>query len=153
MNLRVAAVLACFLAPLAGCNWPSGSTSQTARRSPDGLTCAQRLVGGSWRFTGFAPDRPLDPGPAQALERLHGSLRLSFNGQQALTTGPALYHVGPYQIADDDGISCRIIAPDDSGVVSETLVRFLDSPHKIEVLDRRSAVPGRSTMERVPQGA
>lgn len=116
------------------------------------MTCGQRLVGGAWRFTGFQPDQPLDAQSSAALERLHGSLRLSFDGQRAVTTGPGLQHVGPYRVESDDGVSCRVIAPDDAGVVSETFIRFVGSPHRIEVIDRRSSVPGRSTMERVPLG-
>lgn len=131
------------------------STSSSSARpgTPDGMTCGQRLVGGSWRFTGFQPEQPLDAQSAAALERLHGSLRLSFDGRNAVTTGPGLQHVGPYRIESDDGVSCRILAPDDTGVVSETYVRFVGSPHRIEVIDRRSAVPGRSTMERGPVGS
>jgi len=145
-SLRVLALLA-PLALLAGCPSPSPRT-----QSPDGLTCGQRLVGGSWRFTGFQPDQPLNPQDAASLERLHGSLRLSFDGQNAVTTGPGLQHVGPYRVESDDGVSCRVVAPDDTGVVSETFIRFLGSPHRIEVIDRRSSIPGRSTMERGAPG-
>lgn len=133
---------------LAAC--ASGS-SASGPRGPDGLSCGQRLIGGAWRFTAFYPDQPLAPGANQALQQLHSSLRLQFDGKSALTTGPGLNHLGPYQILDDDGVHCRISGPDDSGVVTDTWVRFLDGAH-IEVLDRRSAVPGRSTMERVPTG-
>jgi hypothetical protein len=125
------------------------SSTPARPKTPDGLSCGQRLVGGSWRFAGFTPDRPLPQASAANLEKLHGSLRLGFDGQKALTTGPGLYHLGPYQVADDDGMSCRIVAPDDGGVVTETNVRFLDANH-LEVVDRRSAVPGRATLERVP---
>ena len=143
--LRVAA-LVLVVAAAAGCI----SSSSAKPKTPDGLGCGQRLVGGMWRFTGFFPDQPIDENTRAALERLHGTLRLGFDGQRALTTGPGLYHLGPYQIANDDGMSCRIVAPDDQGIVTTTDVHFLDANH-LEVLDRRSAVTGRSTMERVPQ--
>lgn len=116
------------------------------------MTCGQRLVGGAWRFTGFQPDQPMDPQASSALAQFHGSLRLSFDGQNARTTGSGLQHVGPYRVESDDGISCRVIAPDDTGVVSETQIRFLGSPNLIEVIDRRGPVTGRSTMERVSPG-
>jgi len=136
---------------LLGCS--SGSSTPPRPQTPDGLTCAQRLVGGSWRFTGFQPDQPLDPQSASSLERLHGTLRLSFDGQNALTTGSGIQHTGPYRVDSDDGMACRVTAPDDTGVVSETFIRFIGSPHRIEVVDRRSAVPGRATMERGPAGS
>lgn len=144
----ISRTFALCLVLVAGC---VPSSTPTTPRSPDGMTCGQRLVGGTWKFTGFTPDRPLDPQAARALEQLHGTLRLGFDGQQALTTGPGLYHLGPYQVADDDGMSCRLLAPDDARVVTETRVRFVD-PNHLEVTDPRSAVPGRSTMERVPVG-
>lgn len=97
---------------------------------------------------GFTPDRPLPPQNSQELARLHGAVRLRFDGQRAITSGPGLEHIGPYQVYADDGASCRVSAPDDTGVVTETYVRFLDQNH-IEVLDRRSGVPGRATLERV----
>jgi hypothetical protein len=136
---------------LAGC--PSSGGAPPRVQSPDGMTCAQRLVGGAWRFTGFQPDQPLDAQSAATLEQLHGSIRLMFDGQRATTTIQGAPHVGPYQVDSDDGISCRVIAPDDTGVVSETYVRFVGSPNRIEVIDRRGAVPGRSTMERGPLGS
>ncbi|MCS6899676.1 MAG: hypothetical protein RMJ98_08480 [Myxococcales bacterium] len=143
----------CPLVLLAFVVWLAGCLSAPPRnQSPDGLSCGQRLIGGSWRLTGFQPDQPLSPQDAASLERLHGSLRLSFDGQNAITTGPGLHHVGPYRVESDDGVSCRIVAPDDTGVVSETFIRFLGSPHRIEVIDRRSAIPGRSTMERGAPG-
>lgn len=120
-------------------------------RGPDGKTCGERLIGGAWRFTGFTPAMQLDPQASSALEQVHGSLRVSFDGQRALTTGPGLYHVGPYQIDGDDGTSCRIVAPDDNGIVTDRSVRFLDQ-NNVEIFDQRSAVPGRSTMQRVPFG-
>lgn len=132
---------------------PGCPSSPARTQSPDGMTCGQRLVGGAWRFTAFQPDQPLNAQDAASLERLHGSLRLSFDGRNAVTTGPGLQHVGPYRVESDDGVSCRIIAPDDTGTVSETFIRFLGTPHRIEVLDRRSSIPGRSTMERVAPGA
>lgn len=147
--LRTLALLSPFALALTltGC---LASTSQTPK-TPDGLTCAQRLQGGMWKFTGFRPDQPLPPNAASALERLHGSLRVGYDGQQALTTGPGLYHLQPYRVYDDDGLQCRIEAPDDTGRVSSSFVRFSDANH-LEVLDQRSQVPGRSTMERVPVG-
>ena len=128
----------------AGCLTPQASQP----RATDGLSCGQRLVGGSWHFTGFVPVQPLDPQAKAALERLHGSLQLSFDGHQALTTGPGIYHVGPYDIINDDGVSCVIRAPDDYKNVADTPVRFVDT-HHLQVLDQRSAVPGTSTLERV----
>jgi hypothetical protein len=146
-TLGVATLLASAAA--IGCLPPSGSANAS---SPDGMTCGQRLVGGMWRFTGFTPNAPLDPQTRAAIEQLHGTLRLGFDGQRALVTGPGLYHVGAYQLASDGPIECVISAPDDRGVVTTTSVRFLDGNH-LQVNDQRSAVPGVSTMERVPNGA
>jgi hypothetical protein len=144
--LFLLAVLASLVA--AGC---ASSTPAAGPLSPDGKSCGQRLIGGAWRFVGFAPDQALNPEAAQALERLHGSLRLQYDGKNALTTGPGLNHLGPYQIVDDDGLNCRLRAPDDNGVVTETSIRFLDANH-VEITDKRSSVPGRSQMERVQAG-
>ena len=126
-----------------------GGQAGAGSAPPPGGSCGQRLVGGSWRFVGFVPDRPLPPQSAQELARLHGAVRLRFDGARAITTGPGLEHIGPYQVYADDGASCRVSAPDDYGVPSETHVRFLD-PNHIEVVDQRSGVPGRATLERVP---
>jgi hypothetical protein len=138
-------VLALALAP--ACS-RGGQTGVDTAPPPQG-SCAQRLVGGSWRFVGFTPNQPLPPQNAQELARLHGAVRLYFDGARAVTTGPGLQHIGPYQVYADDGASCRVSAPDDAGVVTETQVRFLD-PNHIEVVDQRSGVPGRATLERVP---
>ncbi len=145
--LRRARLLALLLAALPSCSrsGQAGAGSPT----PPGGSCAQGLVGGSWRFVGFTPDQPLPPQNAQELARLHGAVSLRFDGARAVTTGPGLQHIGPYQVYADDGASCRVSAPDDTGVVTETQVRFLDANH-IEVVDRRSGVPGRATLQRVP---
>lgn len=121
------------------------ATSPTAG-SPDGLSCGQRLVGG-WIVTGFTPDQPLSPQAAQSLQALHQSLRITFDGQRAITTAPGLHHVGPYRIDNDGALDCVVSAPDDSGAVGSTLVHFTDANH-YQVTERNSAVPGRSTMER-----
>ncbi|HEU4410541.1 MAG TPA: hypothetical protein VFS43_35125 [Polyangiaceae bacterium] len=139
------ALLALALVPACSRSGQAGAGAGAA--PPPGGSCGQRLVGGSWRFVGFVPDRPLPPPNAQELARLHGAVRLRFDGSRAITTGPGLEHIGPYQVYADDGASCRISAPDDSGIVTETHVRFLD-PNHIEVVDQRSGVPGRATLER-----
>jgi hypothetical protein len=145
---RLATSLALLLAALSPACSRGGQAGANAPPTAAG-SCGQRLVGGSWRFVGFTPDRPLPPANAQELARLHGAVNLRFDGARAVTTGPGLQHIGPYQVYADDGTSCRVSAPDDAGVVTETYVRFLD-PNHIEVLDRRSGVPGRATLERVP---
>lgn len=122
--------------------------------TPDGMSCGQRLVGGAWRFTGFNPDQPLDAATSASLASFHGSVRLRFDGQSATTTGAGIQQVSPYRIESDDGMSCRVIAPDPNGGPAETFVRFTTSGNHIEVIDRRPAsIPGRSTMERVPVGS
>lgn len=118
------------------------------------MTCGQRLVGGAWRFTGFTPDQPLDATTTANLARMHGTVRLQFDGQTSYTTGAGVQQALPYRVETDDGISCRVLAADPTGGTGETYVRFVGSPNTIEVIDRRPAsIPGRSTMERVPVGS
>ena len=85
------------------------------------------------------------------IEAVHGQIRLGFDGQNAFTTGAGISNVGPYRIDADSAMTCKVVAPDGTGLVTETDIRFLD-PNSIEVIDRRSQTPGRSTMIRVPQG-
>ena len=140
------------LALLAGC--PSSSSPTPRAATPDGLSCGQRLVGGAWRFTGFTPDQPLDATTTANLARLHGTVRLQFDGSTSYTTGAGIQQASPYRIDSDDGMSCRVLAPDPTGATVETYVRFTTSPNTIEVIDRRpTSIPGRSTMERVPVGS
>lgn len=128
-----------------GC-YPSSQTATP--RTPDGKTCAARLVG-EWRFIGFTPSPPIPDDVKQSIERLHGGLRVGFDGQRTFTTGPGISHAAPYQVQGDDGLSCRVVSPDEVGAISETWVRFLD-PNHLELLDRRpaSAAQGTATLER-----
>lgn len=124
-------------------------SSQSARpKTPDGRTCAERLVG-EWKFIGFVPDPPIPLDVQQSIERLHGGLRIAFDGQRTFTNGPGISHAAPYQVQNDDGLACRVLSPDEQGAVSETWVRFLD-PNHAELLDRRpaSAAQGKATVER-----
>jgi hypothetical protein len=131
-----------------GCDSTSGRPG--GANSPDGHTCGQRLVGGSWKIVEFQPEQPMDPTSASTLRELHSSLRITFDGSLATTTGQGVNHTGPYQTANDDGLRCRITAPDSAGVVTFTDIRFLD-PHHYEVIDKRSAVPSRAVWERTAQ--
>ena len=124
-------------------------SSQTATpKTPDGKTCATRLVG-EWKFIGFVPDPPIPPDVQQSIERLHGGLRIGFDGQRTFTSGPGISHAAPYQVQNDDGLACQLLSPDEQGVISETWIRFLD-PNHAELLDRRpaSAAQGKATLER-----
>lgn len=144
--MRLARPLSLLIFALLGACVPSsqGSTPKT----PDGKSCATRLVG-EWRFVGFVPDPPIPEDVRQSIERLHGGLRVGFDGQRTFTTGPGLSQASPYQVQNDDGLSCRLLSPDEQGAVSETWVRFLDANH-LELLDRRpaSAAPGTARLER-----
>ncbi len=133
---------------LSGC--PS-SSPRAEEPAPDGLSCGRRLVGGMWRFTGFTPFAATDPAVLQDIAAVHGALRLGFDGQTALTEAPGVRHVGPYRIDRDGPYACSVVAPDDTGFVSQTDVRFLDA-NTIEVVDQRSQTPGRAVMVRVPVG-
>ena len=150
--VRLALLAALSAGLLTGC--PSSSGTPARQATPDGMSCGQRLIGGAWRFTGFTPDQPLDAASAASLASLHGTMRLRFDGQSAFTTGAGIQQASPYRIESDDGMSCRVIAPDPTGAPVETFVRFTTSPNNIEVIDRRpTTIPGRSTMERVPVGS
>ncbi len=144
MRARQAIFLA-FLALLGAC-YPSAQSE--GPKTPDGKTCATRLVG-EWRFIGFVPNPPIPDDVKQSIERLHGGLRVGFDGQRTYTTGPGISQASPYQVQRDDGLSCQLLSPDEGGAISETWVRFLDANH-LELLDRRpaSAAQGTATLER-----
>jgi len=81
------------------------------------------------------------------LAQLHSTVRVRFDGRQALTTGSGIYHSGPYQVIADNGVACRISGPDENGFVTETSVRFLDANH-LEVVDHRTTLAGTAVLER-----
>ena len=141
--LRVCPLLLC-LTGLIGCVQQGQSGSSGV--GPDGMTCRQRLIG-AWRYTGFAPYSPLPPANQQAIESLHRSIRLTFDGQVARTTGNNVNATNPYNVTADDGMNCKVIATDPNGVPSESAIRFVD-PNHIEVNDTQSSNPGRATLER-----
>jgi hypothetical protein len=128
-----------------GCELGNSPTPNVPRGA-DGKTCAERLVG-AWHMIGFTPDVPPDATTAKNLQSVQSQVRLVFDGQMATTTGPGIQSGSPYRVDSDDGVSCRVLAPDTTGAVSEKLVRFPDPGH-LEVLDRQSAVPGRGSWER-----
>ena len=128
-----------------GCELGSSPTPKVPRGS-DGRTCAERLVG-SWRFVGFAPEVPQPAAQAAQLQSLQSTIRLTFDGRMATTTGAGVQGGNPYNVDSDDGTSCRIVSPDTTGATSEKLVRFND-PNHMEVLDKQSATPGRASLER-----
>ncbi len=130
---------------LSGCDLGTSPTPKVPRGS-DGRTCAERLVG-SWRFVGFAADVPQPAAQAAQLQSLQSSIRLTFDGRMATTSGAGVQSGNPYNVDSDDGTSCRVVSPDTTGATSEKLVRFND-PNHMEVLDRQSATPGRASMER-----
>ena len=131
----------------AGCDLGS-PPSPKVPRGADGRTCAERLVG-SWRVVGFTPETLPTAAQQAQLQTVQSSLRLSFDGKMATTSGPGVQSGSPYRVDSDDGIGCRVTAPDTTGALSEKLVRFPD-PNHMEVIDKQSATPGRATLERLP---
>lgn len=139
-----AAALALTLAPL-GCDH-TGSPPINA--DAIALAGADTRLHGTWKLTGFRPERPLDPMAQAFVAFQYNTLTVRFDRGRFVAQSPGVHVDRSYRITQADGDRFKMTSYDEQGVPYEAVCIFV-RPDTLEVTSWTEPWRGVATLQRM----